>query len=224
MIPLATVMISSFLLFNCNGQSNDVSMAALALAAANSTADSSSSDSTPVTQLVFFATDNGGTGWGSGNLGGRSGADAKCASVKPAALSCPNGNHALLSFSAGDQISNMQTNYGFSSSLPVKAWDGSNTDTELLSQWSNMLSGGTFGIFTTNMSTAFGLSGVPYLATGSDASGNVSANNCSGFSSSSGVIDDVDMGNGSFLPEGTGDCGTFQSGLSDNEYMICVCY
>ncbi len=222
MIPLATVMIATFLFSGCktDSQSNDDAIAAMAQALT----DSGSSDSTPVTQLVFFATDNGGTGWGNGNLGGRSGADAKCASAKPAGLSCPNGNHALLSFSASDQISDMPTKYGFSSTLPVKAWDGSNTDTELLSQWSNMLGGGTFGIFTTNMSAAFGLSGLPYLATGSDANGNVSVNNCSGFTSATGIIDDVDMGNGTFSPEGTGDCGNFQSGMGDNEYLICVCY
>ncbi len=226
-ISLTTVVIASFLLFACNtkSQSDETALAALALAAANS----GSGSGTPVTQLVFFPTDNSGAGWGSGNLGGRSGADAKCASTKPAGLSCPNGNHALLSFSASDQVSNMPTNYGFSSSLPVKAWDGSAINATVLSQWSNMLSSSFGGpVFTVPLTTAFNIGGAPYFATGSHPDGSVdSTNNCSGFTSSGATLfADVDMGGQTFNPDGgvpSGDCSNFQSNFAD-VYLICVCY
>jgi len=222
-ISFITVMIASFLLSACKNkkESNDAAMAALSQAV---TAPAPAGSGTPVTQLVFFPTDNSGAGWGNGNLGGRSGADAKCAGAKPAGLSCPNGNHALLSFSATDQVKDMPANYGFSDTLPVKVWDGTKINATVLSAWSGMLSGGTFGLFSPALSTAFGLGGVPYFATGSDINGNVSANNCSGFTSATGIIDDVDMTNGTFMPEGTGDCATFLSGLGASEFLICVCY
>ncbi|MCB1190045.1 MAG: carboxypeptidase regulatory-like domain-containing protein [Leptospiraceae bacterium] len=176
------------------------------------------------TYLVFYPINNSGSGFGSGSLGGRSGADTYCSNQKPSALTSCSSVAALLSFSSSDQVSNMPTVKGFSGTIPIKAWNGSSVGDQVVSKWSSMLSTGT--VFSPILSTAFSLSNTPYVMTGTSSDGTVdSSNNCSGFTSNSGSsnLDAVDMTNGTFAPE-AGNCSDGKDASSNNLYMICVCY
>lgn len=73
-----------------------------------------SDDTAPgVTNIMLFSTTNQYTG----NLGGRAGADAKCAADnRPAGRSTV---HALISVTAADCISNMPATFGFPTNVPI---------------------------------------------------------------------------------------------------------
>jgi hypothetical protein len=110
-----------------------------------------------------------------GNLGGRSGADALCSAspFRPAGLVL---THAFLSTSASDQISGFTALYGVPSSLPVQSSSG----VILASNFATLL-GGTI---PRNLQDAGVYASSASWWSGSDASGNVVANTCTGFTSS----------------------------------------
>lgn len=74
-----------------------------------------------------------------GNLGGRSGADAKCSI--PTGLSCkPGSNHALITIDADDSIINMAQNYNLDSNIPVYWYNRDNqTVISLAHNWLEMI-------------------------------------------------------------------------------------
>lgn len=74
-----------------------------------------------------------------GNLGGRSGADAKCSI--PAGLSCkPGSNHALITVDTDDSIINMAQNYNLDSNIPVYWYNRDNqTVISLANNWLEMI-------------------------------------------------------------------------------------
>jgi hypothetical protein len=199
------------------------------ITAANSYGNGSATISIAVTEvapseIVLFATNNDGTGWGSGNLGGRSGADQKCLSKKPSALSSCSNVAAFLSFSSTDQVKDMGTTHSFPTNVPLKAWNGSSIGSQVSTSFSGLFSAAT--PFDPDLTTAMGLSGVPYMMYGSQSDGTWdSINSCSGFTSDLGTFNlaDVDMGNGSLSPE-VGSCNSAASGGGDPEYILCLCW
>lgn len=86
--------------------------------------------STPVTYLVLY--DSGSTS--TGNLVDRTSADAFCALNLPSGF----GNYrAFIGFSAADNISNMPSNYGISTSLPIQ----STSNVVIANNWADLLDG-----------------------------------------------------------------------------------
>jgi hypothetical protein len=74
-----------------------------------------------------------------GNLGGRSGADAKC--VAPSGLACKAGTtHALITVNKSDSITNMAQDYGFNVNLPIYWYNRSNQAKLILANnWNGMI-------------------------------------------------------------------------------------
>lgn len=86
--------------------------------------------STPVTYLVLY--DSGSTT--TGNLVDRTSANAFCASSLPSGFS----NYvAFIGFSAVDNISNMPSNYGISTSVPIQ----SKSNVVIANNWADLLDG-----------------------------------------------------------------------------------
>lgn len=86
--------------------------------------------STPVTYLVLY--DSGSTS--TGNLVDRASADAFCAINLPSGFS----NYlAFIGFSAADNISNMPSNYGISTSVPIQ----STSNVVIANNWADLLDG-----------------------------------------------------------------------------------
>ncbi len=110
-----------------------------------------------------------------GNLGGRSGADAICAT----STNKPNGYskyRAFLSFDSSDEIRDMPSNYG----VPTDVQIISKTGSVLANNWADLLDG------SINQS----LQGAGVMVntawswySGSNADGSITANNCSGWTS-----------------------------------------
>lgn len=81
-------------------------------------------------------------GTSNGNLGGRSGADATCATVAPTIAACmgkPNV-HAFLTSSTSDYLKDMPANYGYNSTVPVQGPTG----TVISSNWAEMFTTPSF--------------------------------------------------------------------------------
>jgi hypothetical protein len=111
-----------------------------------------------------------------GNLGGRSGADALCS----ASLNRPTGLvqvHAFLSVSAGDQIADFTTKYGVPSGLAIE----SPTGAVLARNFTGLLGGSILqslrdaGVFSRAVS----------VWSGSETNGVAAAETCSGWTSAS---------------------------------------
>lgn len=177
------------------------------------------------TELVLYPVATG-SGFSSGNLGGRDGADTICSNQKPSSLTSCSSVAAMLSFSSSDQVKDMPTVKGFSGSIPLKAWNGSSVGDQVVADWNTIFSSST--PFSPILSTAMNLSGnTIYMMTGTNLDGTVnSSNNCSGFTSSSGDIYAVDiLYGGTYAPESqTGKCSDAKDLSSQNMYLICVCY
>jgi hypothetical protein len=86
--------------------------------------------STPVTYLVLY--DSGSTS--NGTIGSRANADAFCASSLPAGFSNYN---AFIGFSAADNISNLPSNYGIPTNLPIY----SPSNILVANNWADLLDG-----------------------------------------------------------------------------------
>ena len=108
-----------------------------------------------------------------GNLGGRSGADAKCDLAL--ILGCKI-NRAFLSVNADDEIRDMPGNYGFKTNIPIYWYNrSSKTTTKLANNWIDMLDGTILSTQTV---------GTGYLAiakTGSNWDGALAGCSCNGW-------------------------------------------
>ena len=116
----------------------------------------------------------------SGSLGGRSGADTLCSTSKTnnySNLTCAN-IRAFISVSGTDEIQDMPTNYSVSTSLPIIGPTGLPFGTN----WADLLDGSV----SYSLSDAGINTNSAGWFSGSDAAGALHANNCSGWTSSSG--------------------------------------
>jgi len=117
-----------------------------------------------------------------GNLGGRSGADSKCLSCKPAGLQC-NNIHALISSGiTTDEVRDMPANYGYGSNNPLYWYHSTNKVlTKFANNWADALDGGIM----VNSNTGTGWN--QFFWTGSDSSGRSASQNCNYWIASSGA-------------------------------------
>lgn len=149
------------------------------------------------------------------SIGGRTGADAKCASAKAetwASLPCST-THAILSFSPTDEIRDMEPTFG----IPPKMV-ASGTDTHLLGGWGQMVS----GQLSVSVYVA-GLSSTSHHWTGSTGSGGLDESdpprNCQGWDGpGEGSLGDHISGN--WLVGGNGETNCT---ANDNPFM-CICW
>ncbi|MDT8446207.1 MAG: fibronectin type III domain-containing protein [bacterium] len=110
-----------------------------------------------------------------GNLGGRSGLDATCASTRSAnfsSLSCAQVR-GFISVSATDEIQDMPGNYAVPTDLPITG----STGTQIATNWADLLD----GALSQDLSTAGINSSSSGWFSGSDAGGAVHANTCNGW-------------------------------------------
>ena len=171
--------------------------------------------------IVFFATHKIYTG----NLGGRSGADAICLSnmdtktISMVNHSCSNVR-AVISIDANDEIRDMATNYSIPTNVDIRGSSG----TRLGTSWDNYTSG--------TMPEAIGIAirGVDLTSSssyrfwsGSNASGALENNHCSNFSSA--ASSDGGSYSVGHVP-GDGSVGVTNSNQQcNNTYkLLCICY
>ena len=127
----------------------------------------------PVNIMLFSTTNQY-----DGNLGGRAGADAKCAADnKPAGRKTV---HAFISVSAADCISNMPATYGFPANVPVVAPDG----TVIADNWADLLDG-SIDVTLNDAGVLLGNKGTPWWS-GSTTAGYLNTYNCSGWTTTNG--------------------------------------
>jgi len=111
-----------------------------------------------------------------GNLGGRAGADALCASQPPSGYA---QTHAFLSVNNTDEIRNMPANYKIPSDEPIVGTTGD----LIANNWNELLTGS----LGTSLSTAVtGMIGTGWWS-GSTAAGALNSENCSGWSTDADV-------------------------------------
>jgi len=143
-----------------------------------------------------------------GNLGGRAGADALCASSasKPAGF---GQYRAFISVDAADEIQDMPTNYGVPTTDPIVGSGGT-----IATNWANLLDGS----IDINLQTAIGATGRYW--TGSSQNGGVMAVFCSGWTTvsfGSGEIGDQTKTDTEWLKLTGGGC--------NNPYgLVCIAY
>jgi hypothetical protein len=172
--------------------------------------------------LVLFGTPN----IFQGNLGGRSGADAKCLTYVDNELfsminSCSNVR-AVISVSSSDEVRDMASNYGIPTNKKIRGRNGM----YLGKGWDNITGGssGTFGL------DYFPYMGIPEFSpnhvywTGSQNDGSLHADSCNSWTSSSytGVDGRVSNPNSTsniryVLNGGSVSCG-------DQRGLLCVCF
>ncbi len=142
-----------------------------------------------------------------GNLGGRAGADALCAS----SASKPTGfgqYRAFISVDAADEIRDMPTNYGVPTTDPIVGSGGT-----IATNWANLL----YISIDTNLQTAIGATG-PYW-TGSTAIGSLTTTSCcTGWTSSN----SAGMGNSGLREERSSQWLNF-AGIHCDVPVILVC-
>ncbi len=120
-----------------------------------------------------------------GNIGGRSGADAACATAaasQPEPIKSCTGTRAFASFSASDSIANMPTTYGFSAVEPVYGPTGIG----IAYNWNSIANPGSVN-YIRSFSTAGTVTTNGLVWTFSDNTGNFDAtNNCTNGTSNGG--------------------------------------
>jgi hypothetical protein len=149
--------------------------------------DDSDSGGKGPSKLVLFGTDTSYTG----NLGGRAGADTKCAADvnRPAGLT---HIRAFISVTADDCIANMPDNYNFPDNVPIVAPD---EVTVIADNWADLLDGSIdVSLYLANMLPA---SKSGYWWSGSTSNGTLSADNCNAWSNADGSYSGM-VGNPSF--------------------------
>jgi hypothetical protein len=111
-----------------------------------------------------------------GNLGGRSGADAICAADanKPSSVKT---SHALISVSNSDAVDDMPVNYTFPGNVKIVGPDGV---TVVANSWPDLLDGSIETSLTDAGVLPIGKKGSAWWS-GSDANGELSSNNCTGW-------------------------------------------
>ena len=177
--------------------------------------------------IVFFATHKIYTG----NLGGRSGADAICLSnmdtktISMVNHSCSNVR-AVISIDANDEIADMSTNYGISTNVDIRGSSGTRFGTS----WDNFTSAAHtlpvgYVVGEMEAGAAGGSTSAWGLRTrywsGSDTSGALDTRHCSNFT-------DESSGETGSLGEGASTTDTMlDNGHSncDGEYaLLCICF
>jgi hypothetical protein len=131
----------------------------------NSPCTSSTADATitvtalPAGAILLYQS----SGYYQGNLGGRSGADAKCISSMP--TGCGNAR-AFISVSAADEIRDMPSNYSFATNKPIYWWNFSTgSGTIMANNWADMLDGSILSTYQSGTGSG------QYAWTGSYATG-----------------------------------------------------
>jgi prepilin-type N-terminal cleavage/methylation domain-containing protein len=122
-------------------------------------------DTVPGLGLIVWIT----AGTYNGNLGGRSGADAKCVADKPSSVSCATGRlRAFLSVNVGDSARDMTTNYGYPSTTALK-WLNRTTlvTTTFANNWADLWDGSV----AVSPSSGTGYGGSEMAWTGSQTDG-----------------------------------------------------
>jgi hypothetical protein len=121
-----------------------------------------------------------------GNLGGRSGADATCASSPSKPSNAISGSvHAFISVNAADEIRDMPSTYGYNSSNPIY-WYNASTGQSIASvanNWADMLD----GTISNSQQTGTGLLYYPWSGSLPDGSLK-SFYNCNGWTNSTNTI------------------------------------
>jgi hypothetical protein len=127
------------------------------------------------THVIIYSDNGNGSGNHTGNLGGRTGADAFCAAStsKPAGFT---SYRALISVDGTDQILDMPTKYSIPA-LPLVGNYPAGTRPAIVANWAALLNGTTLA---TTMQLATGATNHA-LWTGSNANGTIHADNCSGW-------------------------------------------
>jgi hypothetical protein len=127
---------------------------------------------------IFITQDNGSNETTyTGNLGGRSGADATC-SAHPKKPASAYNVHAFLSVNGSSRIQDLPTLYGYTSANPVYWYRSTNgAYTLLANSWTDMLD----GAIPTSAQTGTGATNS--MRTGATASGGLSSSNCVGWTS-----------------------------------------
>lgn len=135
--------------------------------------DDDDDDDTPMPDVRLYATMSDH----SGNLGGRTGADAICQSAMHATLvEAGYEARSFLSFSAADEIQDMPTLYGIPVDLPILNVSGM----PVANDWGHLLSGG----LVQSLRDAGVMGSNDYFWSGSSSNGAAAAVNCNGFTSS----------------------------------------
>jgi hypothetical protein len=161
---------------------------------------------------VAFLFDGGGV---ERAIGGRSGADQICTAARPASITSTATNvHALLSVDSSDTIANMPTNYGlYSDSIVI-----SPTSVILANNWADLLN----GTISTTLVDAH-VTSASFWYSGANSDGTFNANNCSGWSATSGspsrgAYGQTDLTTSSWISAGTAVCGL------STYHVLCLAY
>lgn len=130
-----------------------------------------------VTPLVLF---RGGSV--SGAIGGRSGADALCATARPGLPNPPASAAAFISVSADDEIRDLPSNEGFATDVPIVGPTGK----LLANDWADLLD----GTIARSLASADVLgSSEIFWYSGSDKSGAVTSKTCTGWTAANTLFD-----------------------------------
>lgn len=147
-----------------------------------------------------------------GNLGGRSGADATCVAARPANV-VQSSIRAFFSVSASDQLVDMTTNYGISNVLNIRGPTG----TTIASNWADLFD----SAIDATLFNAGILPTSTRWASGSNADGTVHTNTCVGWTSSaagSGATGRSDDTDSNWITGTTLNCAT------PTARLMCVAY
>lgn len=174
-----------------------------------SSATSSADEFTYSLPMILFASTAS-----SGNLGGRSGADALCTSSLPVGLSCTN-LHALISVSASDEIQDMPTNY----SVPLDRAIASEGGTTIQTNWANLLSG---SILSSLVNAGILTMSDTYWWSGSNDDGTFQATyNCTNWTVNTNMVSGY---SGYYNQTGTGWISAGVPTCNGNFPILCLCY
>ncbi|MDY6877927.1 MAG: hypothetical protein SWK90_17230 [Chloroflexota bacterium] len=138
--------------------------------AGNKTLYSGVSQATTTSPIILYAA---GTPY-NGNLGGRSGADSKCAAGLPGGYT---NYRAFLSISLADEIQDMPSLYGVPTDIIIESTNG----TQIADNWADLLD----GTIDTQLNTALVVQSTWWSGSNADGSA-VTSDNCLGFSNASG--------------------------------------
>jgi UDP-3-O-[3-hydroxymyristoyl] glucosamine N-acyltransferase len=180
----------------------------------------SSSSETPNNVIIYNA------GTETGNLGGRTGADAICAASTNRPVTGFSNYHALMSFSASDNIADFATTFTtLKQNTPICSNSTSATSTSIASNWADLIDGTPRSVFT--ISGAMPTGALWWSGTyGTDPPGMNYGNysdSCDGFTSSSatGII----KATGSSTSD-TSDWlkNNVTSSCSNDYYIMCIAW
>jgi hypothetical protein len=148
-----------------------------------------------------------------GSIGARAAADGTCS--VPTGLTCPSGVHALLSYSASDQVAS----FDVPGSAEVVGVKGTGAQAVIADTWSSMFGSGA--ALLKSIGNALGIAGTVW--TGTNADGTFSNNTCNGWTNAGGLfgangeVGDTTKTTNAWIASTTTGCG------SKLQYL-CICY